>query len=500
VLATVAVPQPGDGGGMLAAWAGASGRRRAGGPVRGGLRFVFYGRVSTEDWQDPESSRARQREQAEALVRGHGQVIAEFFDIGHSRTVAWGRRPQAAALVALLADPGRGWDAIVVGEYERAFYGSKYALMAPLLGHYGVQLWMPEAGGRVDFACEHDERTMTMLGLSSKREVTRTSIRVRTAMAVQTREQGRYLGGRPPYGYRLGDAGPHPNKAHAAWGRRARKLEPDPETAHVVRWIFAQRLAGHSVARIARALNEAGIPCPSAADPGRNPHRPGAGWTLGTVTAILQNPRYTGHQVWNRQRTDKDLADPADVSLGHKDVQRWNLPDGWVISKKPAHPALVSEADFIAVQGISAARGPAPRDGVGAPERWRYLLSGLLAGGTCGRRMESAWSHGRPAYRCRHGRTSAAPPDPGGLKYAFVREDRILPRLPVLHYLLTRADPAGSRRRRTRRGIDTRCQASPEDVTGYLREQQIVLTYDPAAGTLHAAAGQAATTVTLKAS
>jgi hypothetical protein len=27
------------------------------------LRFVFYGRVSTEDWQDPVTSRARQREQ-----------------------------------------------------------------------------------------------------------------------------------------------------------------------------------------------------------------------------------------------------------------------------------------------------------------------------------------------------------------------------------------------------------------------------------------------------
>jgi len=111
----------------------------------------------------------------------------------------------------------------------------------------------------VDFASEHDEQAMTMLGLSSKREVTRTSIRVRTAMAAQTRDQGRYQGGRPPYGYRLGDAGPHPNKAHAAWGRRAHRLDPDPETAHVVRWIFAQRLAGHSVARIARALNEAGI-------------------------------------------------------------------------------------------------------------------------------------------------------------------------------------------------------------------------------------------------
>src|SRR6266704_6695112 len=62
----------------LAAWAESSGRRRAGDSVRGGLRFVFYGRVSTEDWQDPVTSRARQREQAGALVRGHGVVVAEL--------------------------------------------------------------------------------------------------------------------------------------------------------------------------------------------------------------------------------------------------------------------------------------------------------------------------------------------------------------------------------------------------------------------------------------
>ncbi|HEX3513329.1 MAG TPA: recombinase family protein [Trebonia sp.] len=115
------------------------------------------------------------------------------------------------------------------------------------------------------------------------------------------------MGGRPPYGYRLGDAGPHPNKAHAAWGRRAHRLEPDPETAHIVRWMFAQRLAGHSAARITRALNDAAVPCSSAADPARNPLRAGTVWTC-TVAAILADPRYTGRQVWNRQRTDFDLS------------------------------------------------------------------------------------------------------------------------------------------------------------------------------------------------
>jgi hypothetical protein len=75
-------------------------------------------------------------EQAGVLVAGHGTIVAEFFDAGQSRTLPWARRPQAAALVAALADPDRGWDVIVIGEYERAFYASQYASMAPLFEHY----------------------------------------------------------------------------------------------------------------------------------------------------------------------------------------------------------------------------------------------------------------------------------------------------------------------------------------------------------------------------
>jgi hypothetical protein len=66
------------------------------------VRFAFYGRVLTEDWQDPVTSRARQGEQAAALVARHGTIVAEFSDCGQSRVLAWARRPQAAALVAAL--------------------------------------------------------------------------------------------------------------------------------------------------------------------------------------------------------------------------------------------------------------------------------------------------------------------------------------------------------------------------------------------------------------
>jgi hypothetical protein len=236
--------------------------------------------------------------------------------------------------------------------------------------------------------------------------------------------------------------------------------------------MFAQRLSGRSAARITRALNDAGIPCPSAADPERNPHRTGAGWTLRTVAAILANLRYTGRQVWNRQRTDRDLVDPSNTGLGHRQVQRWNLPEGWVISKRPAHPALVSEADFIAAQDATAPRGPA------GPATRSYLLAGLLACGRCGRRLESAWSNGKPAYRCRHGYTSAARPEPGRPKNTYVREDQILPRLSAVAILLDR-DPAPS---------SGTAQITPPRETAALIDQLrtagIILTYDPDTRTL----------------
>jgi len=144
-------------GDRLVEWAGRSGQHQRVPAWRGGLRFDFYGRVSTEDYQDPVTSRARQRDLAGALVAGHGRIVAEYFDAGQSRMLPWARRPQAAALLAAMADPERGFDAIVIGEYDRAFCGAQYAAMAPLFEHYAIQLWTPEAGGRIDHCAEQHE-------------------------------------------------------------------------------------------------------------------------------------------------------------------------------------------------------------------------------------------------------------------------------------------------------------------------------------------------------
>ncbi len=122
------------------------------------------------------------------LVGGRGQVVAGYFDVGQSRVLPWARRPQAAALLAAMTDPGRGFDAIVIGEYERALYGSQYSMMAPLFEHYGIQLWTPEAAGRVDFQTEeHDPRwsgrTLTTSSASSIQSPSTTRARYGPAEA-----------------------------------------------------------------------------------------------------------------------------------------------------------------------------------------------------------------------------------------------------------------------------------------------------------------------------
>lgn len=403
-----------------------AGRRRPPVPAAAlGVRFAFYGRMSTNDFQDLRTSRAWQRAVSDELIDGVGSVVVEFFDVGRSRRWSWWDRPEASALLAAAAKPDRTFDAVVIGEYERAFHGDQFREVVTTLNELGVEVWLPEAGGPVALDSPVHQALMILLGAQAQREVTRARQRVLTAMRAQASQQGRFLGGRPPYGYRLIDGGPHPNVRHSRWGRRLQVLTPDPTTAPWVRWIFAERSCGRALASIARELNDRGVPCPSSADPGRNSHRPGARWMVTAVAAILENPRYTGRQVWNRHGTRGSGAGGRSGGRGAGRVRR-NAETEWEVSAKLSHEALVDDATFVAVHQIRASRPT--KDG----ERREYALAGLIACGVCGRKMDAHWVHGRPGYRCRHGFNSAAARPAGAPGNTYVREDAVLPELSQL--------------------------------------------------------------------
>jgi hypothetical protein len=248
-------------------------------------------------------------------------------------------------------------------------------------------------------------------------------------MAAQAAIEGRFLGGRPPYGYRIADAGPHPNPAKAADGKRLHKLEPDPQTARVVRRIFAEYLAGRGLFAIAEGLTRDRVPSPSQHDAARNTHRTGEGWAKSAVRAILRNPRYTGRQVWNKQRKDEILLDVNDVARGYETRLRWNDTGQWIWSDTIAQEPLVSAADFEAAQAVMADAGRARQASHETRERVRnpYALRGRLYCGFCERRMQGQYNHGDAYYRCRYPKEYALASHVRHSANVYLREADVLP-------------------------------------------------------------------------
>ena len=113
--------------------------------------------------------------------------------------------------------------------------------------------------GPIDPSNEAHDMIMSTFGSLSKGERNRIRVRVRGATAAQAQMEGRYVGGRPPYRYLLIDAGPHPNPAEAADGKRLYVLAIDEPAAIVVARIFAELLAGFVIFAIAERLTRDGI-------------------------------------------------------------------------------------------------------------------------------------------------------------------------------------------------------------------------------------------------
>lgn len=348
-------------------------------------RLILYARTSTDDNQSPDDSKRWQISLGTSLVAGRGEITNVVHDTDVSRALPWDRRPQASRLLADMADPNRGWDGIVIGEPQRAFGNAvQYQTVAAAMEYHGVSLWVPEVGGPVDFTSEAHDIVLNIFGTMSKGERTRLKKRVRAGMTAMA-GTARFLGGRPPFGYRLVPTGvPHPNPDKARWGAQLQRLEPHPEHAKTVQQIFAWRLEGVGYRTIAARLDAAGVPSPSASDPGRNQHRRRAGWSVGALQAICANPRYMGTETWGRVQKTEVLIDPTNPAAGHITRRRRHNHDG-IVSVPEAIPAIVTPELWVGAQEI-ARTNTRHRTPFKAPNR-SYALRGVIFCGHCGRRL-----------------------------------------------------------------------------------------------------------------
>jgi site-specific DNA recombinase len=324
-------------------------------------QLVAYARTSTADQQNPQESLRWQLEAARTLTAGRAEIVAVAHDKDTSRSLPWSQRKEALALLKALPDRNRAWSGIVVGEPQRAFgdTGQVQTVLAQL-GHYDVQLWVPELGGPVDPTSEIHDIILSLFGGLSRAERNRLRVRVRTAMRAMAPE-GRYLGGRPPYGYRLVRTGmPHPNPEKARQGVQLTKLAIDPETSPVVERIFAWRVQGVGFRAIASRLTDDGTPCPSGADRERNLHRLGRAWSWNAVRAIVLNPKYMGAQAYGRYHKVERLRSVDNPAAGHVTREVPAGPDE-VVTVPGLVNAIVSEQTWRAAQPEKCPSRPGPR-------------------------------------------------------------------------------------------------------------------------------------------
>ena len=359
-----------------------------------------------------------------------GEIVEEFFDIGQSRSLPWKRRPEAARLLDAFRDPDRGFDAVVIGEPQRAFYGNQFGLTFPVFVHYGVELWVPEVGGAVDPGSDAHDLVMSLYGGMSKGERNRIKTRVRSAMAAQAAIEGRFLGGRPPYGYVLADAGPHPNPGKAADGQRLHVLAPDPVAAPVVARIFDEFVAGTGLYAIAEGLTRDGIPSPSAHDRARNPHRqpavaPGRRARSGRSCRTPATPAARSGTASAATRCSSTSR--TSRSATRRRCAGTTATTGSGPSSRPtsrSSPSRCSRRRRLVFAG--AQRSHVRRD-EGA--RGPYVLSGMVRCGVCGRRMQGILEP-RPAPTTA---ASSPPSTPSASsqhpKTVYVKEASILPAL-----------------------------------------------------------------------
>ena len=185
------------------------------------------------------------------------------------------------------------------------------------------------------------------------------------------RERGAFIGSYAPYGYRLCKDDCH-------------RLEPDEETAPIVREIFQLRLEGSSFSELIHLLNKNGTPSPARLrylrGMAKSESCADAKWGITCVRNLLSSEVYLGHMVQGRKRSR--------LSEGQKLV---HVPeDEWFVVRN-THEPLIDEETFAAVQRINADGRRAYRENLGHHNHLitsPNTLKGLVYCAECKRRMQ----------------------------------------------------------------------------------------------------------------
>ncbi len=338
-------------------------------------QVALYCRLSREDGDRPESdSIGNQRKLLEEYVRTHPKLTVQGYYADDGYTGTNFDRPD---FQRMLRDIETGSiNCVLVKDLSR--FGRDYIEA----GRY-LERWLPEHGVRfiaitdnIDSNLGAYDMMMPLKNLFNAQYAKDISQKVKSAFQAKQR-RGEFIGAFASYGY-LKDEQNHNH------------LVIDPVAAQVVQRIFALFEHGTGKIRIAKLLNEEGIPCPSEykrlmGERYRNCNQleHTTYWTYATVHRILNSEMYIGNMEQGRNER---------IQL-HGAAKQKNKAD-WVVVTG-THDPIISREQWERVQVLLKKRGRTPDFQSNVSP-----FAGYLKCGDCGRAMsKTAWK-GKIFYTC----------------------------------------------------------------------------------------------------
>jgi DNA invertase Pin-like site-specific DNA recombinase len=330
------------------------------------MRGVIYARVSTQR-EEQKNSLHNQIVLGENIARENGIMIVDRYIDSISGTGIKNRE----GIQKLLDDAkAKKFDVVIAKSVSRLGRNMLQSLQtADELERSRIRLILPEDS--YDTETSSTRLMFNLKAVLAEEESAKLSERVKLGLQASARE-GKVKCSLAPYGYKINPI--------------TKKLEIDDEYAPIVKNIYDYYLhKGWGMSKIGNHLMRLKIATPRSASGARNA---GTRWHQQTIKTILTNPSYTGRLVQHRSETTKYLAKTETYKI-RRDVD----PERQIVIEN-AHPFLISQEDFDAVQSLMKSKGQARSNGT------ESLFANIAVCADCGCGMHFKADRRNGAYVC----------------------------------------------------------------------------------------------------
>lgn len=315
----------------------------------------------------------------------------EYAEVNSAFKLSFKERATIAHAINDAADDK--FDIILFFKHDRlSRISDEYTTILKEFWELGVEPWDYEKQQPLTIKSQMDKLVRFVEGWQSETESTNTSFRVSQNMAKYA-EEGRWLGGTSPYGFRYKELTVETVDKALRNSRNKRRvrlgIEQDPEEAQMVQKIFQLYVSGYGSSKICSILNNS---------PYNYRKRNGKLLDESMILSIIKNPIYIGYPTWGK------------TSMQNKYFERKNKNE-WVVSQEKIEEyRIITDELWEKAQQCYQERSTQARKGKSFSRRslgTDRLLRGIAVCGYCGEPLvsktysDSKTNYHKDGYICR---------------------------------------------------------------------------------------------------